>query len=442
MKHTIAIIDGGGRGASLVAKYSQSPMVGKILAIPGNDFMQVNSKKPVTIFPEVGTTDISEIIKICQQENVSFVDVAQDNAVAVGLVDALLEKGFPTVGPTKLASEIEWNKSFARDFMKRHNIAQPEFFVFTSQKDGIGFLKKEKEKKWFVKASGLCEGKGALPAESNRDAIQKIKELKKFGQASDVYLLEEWLQGKKGLAEEFSAYIVSDGKNFQFLGVAQDHKRVGNFDTGLNTGGMGCVSNPLVFTQDIKNQVMEIAKKTIDGMREEGRVYKGILYVGGMVVDGKVFIIEYNARWGDPEAQVIIPSITNDLFEIGQNVLAGRIADEKIHIDKKIRIVIAGTAKGYPADYSSVKGKKIFGIEKAKKIKGVHILGAGIKKDKNTYVANGGRILYVIGEGDTILDAREKAHSAMSQIFIEGNNLQYRTDIGWRDLEKLSSVRM
>src|SRR5260221_3393395 len=435
---TVLIVDGGGRGSGLVAKLSQSPQVQKIIAVPGNDFMKFNSTKPVITFPALTTTSVKEILALCQKYKVSLVDVAQDAAVAVGLVDVLEEKGFCVVGPTQNAGELEWNKAWARDFCKKYSLPQPMYHVFHSQEEGIAFLKSQKNTKWFVKAAGLCEGKGAFPAENTTQAIQHILALKQFGTSGEIYVLEEWLQEKDGTSgEEFSAFVLSDGVDFQMIGSAQDHKRVGNFDTGENTGGMGCVSKPRVITREIQKQIDKIAATTIRAMHNEGRPYKGILYIGGMVINGKVYIVEYNARWGDPEAQVLVPGITTDFFTLGMAIAKGNLAKVHVTSDTKVRVSVVAAAKGYPASYKDVKGKKIFGIPEALRIPGIHIFGAGIKKLGTHYVVNGGRILHVTGEGKNVMDAREIAYQAMSRLFVEGNALQYRIDIGYRDVERL-----
>ncbi len=429
---TILITDGGGRGAALVDKYGQSKFVKKILVIPGNDLMQVNTKRQVLTFPNLKTTSVKEILEIVKSEKVDLVDVAQDNAVQIGLVNELLKLGVQVVGPTKEAGQIEWDKAWSREFMKKYNIPSPEFHIFNSQKDGIDFAKKNPKKKWFIKASGLAEGKGAIPGGSLEQTLSAIKQMNKFGGSGEKFLLEQWMEG-----EEFSAFALSDGESFKVVGFAQDHKRVFDGDTGPNTGGMGCVSNPLIVDQKIKSQVNEIFQKTIEGMGKEGRLYKGVLYLGGMVVKGRVYIIEFNARWGDPEAQVIIPSIKNDFLKIADSIIFGKINKTKIEVDKKIRVVVAATAKGYPADYSSVKGKRVKGIGEALK-EGVKVYGAGIKRSGKNYVVNGGRVLYLVGEGKNIVDARKKAYKAMELINIEGDNLHYRSDIGWRDSERLN----
>lgn len=428
---TILVVDGGGRGATLVDKYGRSKHVGKILVVPGNDLMQINTKKPVVTFPNLKTTSVLEILEICKKEKVDLVDVAQDNAVGVGLVDELIINGISVIGPTRAAGQIEWDKAWAREFMKKYNITSPAFHVFNSEKEGINFVQKNPNKKWFVKASGLAEGKGVISAKNKQDAVNAVKQMSKFGSSGETYLLEQWLIG-----EEFSAFALCDGKDFKVVGYAQDHKRVFDGDLGPNTGGMGCVSNPLIVDDKIKKQIEEIFEKVVDRLRKEGRPYIGVLYLGGMVVDGEVYVIEFNARWGDPEAQVIIPSIKNDFFDLADAIIMGKLKNFKIEIDRKIRVVIAATAKGYPVDYSKIKGKKVEGIEKVQKL-GAKIYGAGIKKKGKNWVVNGGRVFYVMADGKDVLEAREKVYSAMRLINIEGDNLHFRKDIGWRDLERL-----
>lgn len=440
IQQTIVVIDGGGRGAALVHKYSKSPFIGKILAIPGNDLMQANCDIPVVTFQNLTTTSIQEIIEICTKENVSLVDVAQDNAVAAGLVDELRKKGIPVVGPTKSAGEIEWNKAFSRDFMKQYGIPQPEYVVCHSIDEGYAYLDKQKDQPWFVKASGLCEGKGALPANNNTQAKKRISELQKFGESAKVFLLEKWLQSNDNVpAEEFSAFAIADGKNYRLIGYAQDHKRVFNNDKGENTGGMGCSTPPLVITSDIETQVNMIFKKTIDGLQKEGRPYTGILYLGGIIIDHKVFVIEFNARWGDPEAEVLVPGISDDLFAVSQAVAKGNIDQYFVSKDKKARVAVAGASKGYPGDYSLVKGKEITGLENARIVPGVTIYGAGIILKDGKYYANGGRLFYIVGEGNNVNEARNNAYTAMKMINIEGGNLHFRTDIGWRDVERIEN---
>ncbi|MDE2025652.1 MAG: phosphoribosylamine--glycine ligase, partial [Patescibacteria group bacterium] len=324
-----------------------------------------------------------------------------------------------------------------RKFMKKYEIPQPEFAVFESVDDGIAYLQNQPDQSWFVKASGLAEGKGALPAANNAEAEERIVELQKFGDAGKTYLLEKWLKSEDGSnAEEFSAFALSDGNSWQHIGFVQDHKRALDGDKGENTGGMGVSTPPLVITENVKKQTEEIFSKTFEGMKKEGRAYKGVLYLGGILVGGKVYVVEYNARWGDPEVEVLLPGITKDYFDIVSVITQQGLHTIVITTDGKARVGVCGSAKGYPGDYSGVKGKKITGLENAKN---VVVYGAGIKKDGSNFVVNGGRVFYVIGEGKDVLEARNKAYDALESISIEGENLYYRKDIGWRDVQRLTS---
>lgn len=434
--NTVIVIDAGGRGSALVDAYAKSPHIERIIAIPGNDLMQVNTPKEVVTHQNLKTTSVAEIVEIAKNEQPLFVDVAQDNAIAVGLVDALQKEGINVFGPSQKAGQIEWDKSWAREFGVRHGLPQPVFKPFSNVEDGITFIQSlTEDKQWFIKAAGLAEGKGVLPAESNSEAIEKIKELNKtFASAAGTYLIEEWIVG-----EEFSAFAISDGTDFQIVGSAQDHKRVYDDDKGPNTGGMGCSTPPLVVTPEIMIQVKDIFTRAIKGLSEEGRPYKGVLYLGGIIKEdtSDLYIIEFNSRWGDPEVEVIMPSIKNDLYDISMTVIEKDINKITIETDGKARVAVASASKGYPTDYSAVKGKKISGLEKVIALPDIKVYGAGVKKVGKDYVINGGRLFYIVGKGNDVIEARENAYAAMKLISIEDNGLHYRKDIGYRDVERL-----
>ncbi len=442
-KEKVAVIDGGGRGHALVDAYSRSEHVGSIIVIPGNDMMKIGKEKPVKTFPRLRTTDVKDIVNVCKREGVSFVDVAQDNAVYMGVVDALHREGISALGPTRLAGKIEWSKAFEREFGTMHGLPQPEFRIFDSVWSGISYVKGEVEKPRFIKADGLAEGKGALPAENTMMAIGAIEKMGRFKNgAGNMYLIEDWLRNKDGTnGEEFSTFVISDGQNYRILGSAQDHKRVNNFDLGENTGGTGCSTPPFVLNANVQRDINIIFDKTINGLDSEGKTYRGILYLGGILIHEdnglKAYVVEFNSRWGDPEAQAIVPGIRNDFLDLGMQAVSGNIKDLKTESDGKARVVIAGMSKGYPGNYDGVKGKQIFGLDRAMKTAGVKIYGAGVEVVDGKYYASGGRLFYAVGEGKDVIEARERAYSAMSNIFIDGNNLHYRTDIGWRDMDRL-----
>ncbi len=426
-KAVVAVIDAGGRGAALIHKYSQSPSVGQIIAIPGNDLMQVNSRVPTRTFQDLKTTNVEEIIKLCKKFNVDLVDVAQDNAVEAGLVDRLLEEGFKVIGPTQAAGQIEWDKAWARNFMKKYNIPSPAYKVCTSQKEGLDFIKNRKAGQWFIKASGLAEGKGAIPAEDKEEAINAIKQMVRFGKAGETFLIEEWLDG-----EEFSFFAISDGETYQIIGGAQDHKRLYNGDFGPNTGGVGCSTPPLVVDKKIYSQAEKIIKQTIDGLRKENRKYSGIIYLGAIVVKNKVFVIEFNARWGDPEAEVLIPGIKNDFYKLCSQVAQGKLSEVKLSTDGLARVAVTGLLN--PDTNTGVR--KLSGLARILKNEGVIFYPARVIKVKNNYFVSSGRLFHVVGSGKTVIEARAKAYEAISGLFVEGNSLHYRTDIGWRDMAR------
>ena len=441
-KTKVAVIDGGGRGAALVRAYAKSEHVKSVLAIPGNDMMRVGSEKPILTFPGIQTTSIKEIVDICRSNQVALVDVAHDNAVEAGLADALRSAGITTLGPTRASGEIEWNKVFARELGKNHHLPQPRYKVFHSEKKGITYILNQPESSIFIKASGLVDGKGAIPATNHEEALRAIKRMSTFGSAGKTFLIEQWLRNEDGTnAEEFSTFAISDGSKFRILGSAQDHKRVDDLEIGLNTGGMGCSTPPLVLTSHLISEVENIFRIVINSLNAQNRKYNGSLYLGGILLNKKgniePYIVEWNARWGDPEAQVIVPGIKTDMFEMGLLIARGDMGGLDIKVDSKSRVVVAGVALGYPGDYDSAKGKQIFGLEDAMAVKGVEVYGAGVRVENGKYYVNGGRLFYVMGEGNDIIEAKVKAYSAMSLVSIEGNNLHYRKNIGWRDVARL-----
>jgi phosphoribosylamine--glycine ligase len=259
--------------------------------------------------------------------------------------------------------------------------------------------------------------------------------MKSFGNAGETFVIEEAMVG-----EEFSLFAICDGDNYKIIGSAQDHKTAFNGDLGPNTGGMGCVSNPKIITPKVLKVIEnKIIIPLMKGMKKEGRPYSGVLYIGGIVTEKGVKIVEFNSRWGDPEAQVLIPGIITDYLTIVESVVNKKLSKMKIKTDDLVRISIAGCSKGYPIDYSKIKNKKIIGLEKISKLPNIDIFGAGISGSAGRFIVSGGRVFHVVGEGLTLMQARMRAYGAISMINIEGNSLHYRTDIGWRDLERENS---
>jgi len=420
----VMIVDGGGRAHTLAKKYLESKKVAEVFAVPGNDLMTLDGIKT---FPDIKTTEVKKIIRLVQDLGVDLVDVAQDDAIAAGLVDLLQKAKAKVFGPTKKASQIEWDKSFARKFMKKFNLPIPQYKIFISQKQAILYLKNQKDREHYVKASGLAGGKGAIYAKNRKEAIDAVRQMKSFRASGKTFLIEEKLNG-----EEYSAFAIVSGKKFEMLGYAQDHKAVFDGDRGPNTGGMGCTSTPRCITPNIKRQTEEIIRKTLKGLTKLKRPYIGILYLGGMIVKGKVCIIEYNARWGEPEAQVVLPSIKNDYFSLISLALKSKIA--RIRKDKIYRVVVTAAAKGYPGDSSKVVGKEIKGFKKLLENKKIQTYGTRVHIEDGKFISGGSRLFYIVAESKNVDQARNVAYNALSKISIDHGLLHYRKDIGYRDL--------
>jgi len=432
----ILIIGSGGREHILAKTYSKSKKVNKIFVAPGNDFMNLKNDHIIPC-PDIAMMDFEGIVKLCKKEKIDIVDAACDEVLAAGLVDVIgLEptlKNTKAFGPTQDAAELEWNKAWARILMQQYNLPIPQFMYFSNQKEAIKYVKAQPEQLWYVKATGLAAGKGAIRADTKKKAEEGIIAMKQFGKSGKIFLIEEGLVG-----EEFSLFAICDGESYTITKTAQDHKTVYNSDQGSNTGGMGCIAPASIITPStIRIIEQKIIKPILKVMKEKERPFSGILYLGGMLTKNEIKIIEFNVRWGDPEAEVIVASIKTDYVEIVNAVINKKLSKLTIDFDQKIRLSIAGCSRGYPNDYSKTKGKEVFGLLEAMKLPGIAIYGAGIKRKNNRFFANGGRVFHLVAEGDTVQQARVRAYGAMAMISIEGNNLHYRTDIGWRDVERM-----
>jgi len=454
-KETVVVIGSGGAESALVDKYSRSEEVGHIIAIPGNDTMQDLTHKPVTTYQDLKPDQTVEIALLVsdlnEQSPIAFVDIRDESAIASGLSNQLALHKVAVVSPSQKAGQIESDKYFARVFGEYINFPQPKYQVldFTNLPYGKKFpdyydrvIEKVSDGLKFVKASGLAQGKGVIGANGREEIEQAVEQLRRnFPQASGKILIEDGMVG-----EEFSGFAMSNGKSYKVIGYAQDHKRAYDGDKGPNTGGMGAVSRPLIIENDDWLQITvnkEIFGRTFEGMKESGIPYKGVLFLGGMAVEklgvNVPHVVEFNSRWGDPEAQVLLPGIENDLFEMNSRIIRGNFRDYEVRTDNKVRVAVAGASKGYPEDYSHVTGKEIKGLDAVGDMDGVLLYGAGVVRLDGKYYANGGRLFYVVGEGDDVIEARGRVYEAMNYISIDGDNLHFRTDIGWRDVERLQA---
>lgn len=427
----ILLLTANGREHALAFAYAKSKKVKKIIMIPGNGLTEQTSTK-IKNYNSVDPNNIEEIITICQKEKIDMVDVSQDDLIAKGYVDTLAQNGITAFGPTQKASQVEWDKAWSRDFMKKYRLPIPRFETFTSTKKAVSYVKNLTKQTLFIKAAGLAGGKGVIKAETKQQAIDAIETMKQFGKSGETFVIEHGLVG-----EEYSLFALCDGTNYKIVGAAQDHKTIYNNNFGPNTGGMGCVSHPGILTSKVIKEIeQKILKPFMQGMQKEGRPYTGVLYLGGMLTKNGPMIIEFNARWGDPEAEVLLPAIQTDYVDIVMAVNNKQLSSLHIDVDKKKRVSIVGAALGYPHHYAQAKEKEIFGIQNVLQMKNIILFGAGISKKQNRYFVNGGRIFHIVGEGENILQARSLAYQAMSMLYIEGNNLHYRTDIGWKDMER------
>lgn len=434
----VLIIGSGGREHALATAYAKNERVKKVLVAPGNGLMDFFSKK-IFIFPYIRVTDFQSIADLAKKEAVDLIDVAADEQLSLGYVDKFRKLGIKTFGPTQKQAEIEWSKDWARHFMKKYNLPSPQFKSFSNQKEAYEYIDKLPEQVLYIKASGLASGKGAIRAETKIDAKKAVETMNQFGKSGETFLIEEAMIG-----EEFSLFALCDGESYKIINAAQDHKTVFEKDQGSNTGGMGCVARAGVITNKIIQETEKnILKPFMKGMKDEGRSYSGILYVGGMLTHSngsgqadEIKLVEFNARWGDPEAEVILPGLTKDYITIVESVLDKKLKQIKISPSKKVRISIAACAYGYPDNYSDVMGKEVFGINEVSKLQNVKIFGAGIKREGKRFFVNGGRILHIVAKGKNIIEARRRAYRAMSFLHVEGNNLHYRADIGWRDVSR------
>lgn len=433
---TVLIVGSGAREHTISSAYERSPKVKRIVVAPGNDFIAYGRQKEVITDKNCSLKNPMSILEIARKYKLDLVDVAQDDALGLGTVDLLQENGFLAFGPTETVARIESDKRGSRELMHRHQIPHPNFRYFDSEEDGINYVRGlysgNPDQLVYVKASGLAGGKGALPSKNLDRAIRNVRRMKEFPDgAGKIFLVEEGLVG-----EEFSYYAISDGSTYHVFKSAQDNKTVFNFDQGDQTGGMGA-NSPAMVTAPISKEIEELLiRRAINGMGEERLPYTGILYLGGIVTDGKPVNIEYNARWGDPECQVVLPGVQNDYVDLVFSAVTSELAKIDVVQDSKTRVCVVGASRGYPNDYSTVKGRRIYGIEEAMKMEGVQIFGAGVVVQDGRFYADGGRLFSVVGEGDNIIEARQRAYDAVAHIYVEGNNLHYRTDIGWRDIER------
>lgn len=415
----VLIVGGGGREHAIAWKISQSPKVSRLYCAPGNGGIASLAQ-----CVPIKAMDIEGIVEFAKSEGIDLVVVAPDDPLAAGMVDALESAGIRAFGPNKAAAEIESSKVFSKNLMKKYGIPTAAYEVFENEADALDYLR-TCSYPTVIKADGLALGKGVIIAndfEEAQDAVHSIMSDKIFGNAGNRVVIEEFLTGT-----EVSILTFTDGETLVPMISSQDHKRALDDDMGPNTGGMGTFSPSRIYTDEVDEWCMKnIFMPTIDAMRKEGRRFKGVLYFGLILTADGPKVLEYNARFGDPETQVVLPHLKTDIIDIFEAIIDERLADVNIEWDNRSAVCVILASGGYPGKYRT--GLEITGIEEAEKDPSVTVFHAGTKLEAGKYYTAGGRVLGVTAVADTIDDARAKAYAAVGKINFEG--MHYRKDIG------------
>ncbi|MDR8391103.1 phosphoribosylamine--glycine ligase [Aliifodinibius sp. S!AR15-10] len=423
----VLLLGSGGREHAMAWSISKSPKLDKLFIAPGNP----------------GTAQVGENVDLSLSEHQSILEFIETNDVALtvvgpekplveGLTDFLEEKGHKVFGPSKTAAQLEGSKKFANNFMEENNIPTAEYVSFQKEEfdEALSYVKQREEYPVVLKADGLAGGKGVFICETEEEVEKRLVQLKedaKLSDAAETLVIEEFMEG-----EEASVFVISDGNTAKIIHNAQDHKRIGEGDTGLNTGGMGAYSPAPVMTKDLMMRVeKEIVLPTISAMLLDGNPYKGILYCGLMITDQGPKVVEYNCRFGDPECQAILPSLKTDLLELLDAASSGELEDIDIEIDDQYRCCVVMASGGYPKAYE--KGKEITGIEDVSDDVLVFHAGTALKDSK--LVTEGGRVLNVVGSGASLQDAIKSTYAQIKKISFE--DAYYRSDIGVKGLAHL-----
>lgn len=416
----IMVVGGGGREHAIIKKIKENKDVEKIYALPGNGGMAKDAE-----LVNIGATDIEKAVKFAVENKIDYAVVAPDDPLVLGMVDALEEKGIPCFGPRKNAAIIEGSKVFSKDLMKKYNIPTAQYEVFTDADEALKYVE-NCPIPTVVKADGLALGKGviiAMTREEAKNAVVSIMKDKQFGKSGDSIVIEEFLTGP-----EVSVLSFTDGKTVVPMISSMDHKRAGDNDTGLNTGGMGTVAPNPYYTKDIADECMEkIFLPTIDAMNKEGRTFKGCLYFGLMLTEKGPKVIEYNCRFGDPETQVVLPLLESDLLTVMRAVTDETLADCEVKFSDKSACCVIMASEGYPVKYE--KGYEITIPEEVED----NVYVAGAKLENGKLLTNGGRVLGVTKIADTLEQAIALSYNAVEKVCF--GNAYYRHDIGQKALK-------
>ena len=419
----VLILGSGGREHALSWKIAQSSQLNKLYIAPGNPGTATHGENV-----DLSVNDFEAIGEFVHENEVDYVVVGPEDPLVNGISDYFSSRedmeGVTVIGPNKEAAQLEGSKDFAKAFMQRHNIPTAKYSSFTAEtlKEGYAFLE-SLEAPYVLKADGLAAGKGVLIIDNLKTAKSELKQMltgSKFGDAGNTVVIEEYLDGI-----ELSVFLVVDNGAYKMLPEAKDYKRVGEGDTGLNTGGMGAISPVPFMDRELTEKVtLRIINPTLRGLVEEGINYQGFLFVGLMVVNGEPYVIEYNVRMGDPETEVVLPRLKSDILELFEGITTGTLSERDVDIDPRTAAAIIAVSGGYPEAYE--KGKSISGLSMVQESLVFH---AGTKEVNGTMETNGGRVLAVTSFGKNIEKALERSYASAGLISFDG--IYYRSDIGF-----------
>lgn len=431
-KKNILVIGSGGREHALCWKFAQSSKVENVYCAPGNAGISKHAQ-----CVDIASSDLDGLAEFAIKNSIDITVVGPEAPLADGIVDLFEKRGLLCFGPKKDAAQIEASKVFTKDLLSKYKIPTGRYKVFTDPDEAKDFVKKETGVPVVIKADGLAAGKGVLLCFSLKEAFEAIETVlvkKAFGEAGSRLIVEEFLEG-----EEASFMAITDGMNVLPLATSQDHKAVYDGDKGPNTGGMGAYSPAPVVTPNLFDRIMEeIMVPTVKAMAQEGHPYKGVLYGGLIIKGGEPKVLEFNCRFGDPEAQPILMRLKTDLVDVIEAAIDGRLSKLKLEWDDRAAVCVVLASKGYPGKYE--KGKVIKGLDLVEKMQDVMVFHAGTALKDGKYVTAGGRVLGVTALGKTIKEAIDRAYDAVEKISWEG--MHYRRDIGQKALKHLASPRV
>ena len=424
----VLVIGGGGREHTLVWKLAQSKKVTKLYAAPGNPGM-----KDLAECVDLDIADLDGLADWAEKHAIDLTVVGPEAPLVAGIVDVFKARGLTIFGPSAKAAEIEGSKIFSKELMEKYGVPTAFFKVCDNLADARAFVE-EKGAPIVIKADGLAAGKGVVVAMTRDEALAALDEMMgahKFGSAGNLLVIEEFMEG-----EEASLLAFTDGKTIVPMLAAQDHKRVNDGDQGPNTGGMGAYCPAPVMTDALKEKtVKEVLRPIVDALAKEGRPYSGCLYAGLMIKGDSVKVVEFNARFGDPETQVVLPLLKSDLAEIMVACANGTLTPDLVEWSDKAAVCVVMASGGYPASYK--KGIPITGLKAANAMDDVVVFHAGTREEDGKILTNGGRVLGVTAVADDIPSAQQKAYDAVDKIHFDGAH--YRQDIAWRALRRLKA---